>query len=325
MLLIIASKIDPHADAVIDELRPHNVSFMRIDLESVYYDYDVSITPCAGGIQWTIKDKVLPRTISDKTVKTVWWRRGNSYPNGRPTLTKERVEEEETRNVVKWLLENIPPERFPFGHPYKIRSAENKVLQMDAAVTSGFVIPDYLFTNEHKKIIDFFTANQDAVVKSLTLAAYIDNGKNYAFKAIRMTKADFEENERKEGVESVAAFVQKNVKRSYDIRAFVHNSFSHACKIYVNNLPNGAIDWRPHIGSCFHEKHILSNETILKCLKYLSKIDMPCGHFDFIVDNSGKEMFLECNPNGQWYWLEKMAGCKIASDVSDVLITHYRQ
>ena len=35
------------------------------------------------------------------------------------------------------------------------------------------------------------------------------------------------------------------------------------------------------------------------------------GCFDVVVSKSGQPVFLECNPNGQWLWVENMTGLEI--------------
>jgi len=45
------------------------------------------------------------------------------------------------------------------------------------------------------------------------------------------------------------------------------------------------------------------------------------GAFDFIVDKSGDYFFLECNPSGQWLWLEKVTDVNISQAVANELTT----
>ncbi len=41
------------------------------------------------------------------------------------------------------------------------------------------------------------------------------------------------------------------------------------------------------------------------------------GAFDFILTPDNQLVFLEINPNGQWYWIEKLTGLPI----TDKLVT----
>ncbi len=43
------------------------------------------------------------------------------------------------------------------------------------------------------------------------------------------------------------------------------------------------------------------------------------GAFDFVVQPDGTWRVLECNPAGQWLWLEYQAGLPIAAALADLL------
>ncbi|WP_372343406.1 hypothetical protein [Streptomyces sp. KL116D] len=43
------------------------------------------------------------------------------------------------------------------------------------------------------------------------------------------------------------------------------------------------------------------------------------GAFDFAVDADGQWWFLECNPSGQWYWLEDETGLPMCAALADLL------
>lgn len=45
----------------------------------------------------------------------------------------------------------------------------------------------------------------------------------------------------------------------------------------------------------------------------LSRLDLPFGAFDFTVTPEGEWVFLECDPAGQWLWLQDEVGVEIAA------------
>jgi glutathione synthase/RimK-type ligase-like ATP-grasp enzyme len=44
------------------------------------------------------------------------------------------------------------------------------------------------------------------------------------------------------------------------------------------------------------------------------------GCIDLIVRPTGDYVFLECNPNGQWLWIELATGQKISASIAEWLI-----
>ncbi|WP_329150150.1 hypothetical protein OIU91_25245 [Streptomyces sp. NBC_01456] len=47
--------------------------------------------------------------------------------------------------------------------------------------------------------------------------------------------------------------------------------------------------------------------------------DLRYGAFDFALTADGAWWFLECNPNGQWAWLEAAAGLPLTAAIADLL------
>ena len=56
-----------------------------------------------------------------------------------------------------------------------------------------------------------------------------------------------------------------------------------------------------------------------KCTAFLRRMGLSFGCFDFIVTPSGEYVFLECNPNGQWLWVELETGLPISQAIAEFL------
>ena len=54
-------------------------------------------------------------------------------------------------------------------------------------------------------------------------------------------------------------------------------------------------------------------------IKYLKWMGLNFGAFDFSVDKKGHWYFLECNPNGQWLWIEIKTGLNLAQTFAEHL------
>ena len=96
-----------------------------------------------------------------------------------------------------------------------------------------------------------------------------------------------------------------------------------ACRIdsQAQQDDTGKIDWRQGYGhgiswSVFD----LPEDIARKCLAYLRRMGLNFGCFDFIVTPSGEYVFLECNPNGQWLWVELETGLPISRAIAEFLI-----
>jgi hypothetical protein len=52
---------------------------------------------------------------------------------------------------------------------------------------------------------------------------------------------------------------------------------------------------------------------------YLMHFGLVFGAFDFTLSASGEWTFIECNPSGQWAWLEPPTGLPMTTALADLL------
>ena len=97
---------------------------------------------------------------------------------------------------------------------------------------------------------------------------------------------------------------------------------SFCCKIHSQSLPTGKgkEDWREGYNIGLPQEWINTPSIIHSfCLNYLKKVSLNFGCFDFIYSKNKNYYFLECNPNGQWMWIENDIGIPISKSIADFL------
>jgi glutathione synthase/RimK-type ligase-like ATP-grasp enzyme len=95
-----------------------------------------------------------------------------------------------------------------------------------------------------------------------------------------------------------------------------------ACKIdsQILDEDKGKVDWRQgYDHGLKHEPFELPEKIRDFCRAYLSKMNLHFGCFDMIVTPENEYVFLECNPNGQWLWIELATGMKISEAIAETL------
>ncbi len=98
-----------------------------------------------------------------------------------------------------------------------------------------------------------------------------------------------------------------------------------ACKIDSQQMDktSGQIDWRQGLNCGLkHTEYVLPSSIANFCREFLHKLHLNFGCFDFIVTPKGEYVFLECNPNGQWLWIEQETGMEISKCIANTLVTH---
>jgi hypothetical protein len=72
---------------------------------------------------------------------------------------------------------------------------------------------------------------------------------------------------------------------------------------------------------CHYEQVVVEPKLLAACLNFLDHFGLLFGAFDFAVDGEGRPWFLECNPAGQWGWLEDFTDIPITSTLVDLLLS----
>jgi hypothetical protein len=317
MLLIVSSYIDPHVEVVGLELQNIGVEYTRIDLGAFFHDFDIDYCLQHGLIQFTVRNRYTHKAFTRRDISGVWWRRIASIYDRPAQISEKDADAQETGDFIKNLIESLPDCYFPLGHPSHIRRAENKPLQLDIASRVGFDIPGIRFSNSLTTLHSHILPGEDYVVKSLSLHSAISEGKDLSFYAMAFSGDELRQRIR--GNEEGACFVQDRIHRRFDVRLNVLPHVAVGAKINLDALPPGEVDWRPTTMDHEHELIDPPPDIETKCRAMLTQLNVPWGAFDFIVDETGKWWFLECNPNGQWLWIQQKTGANLARHFANEL------
>jgi len=315
MILIVASEIDPHVDSVVSVF--HNIGykdFLRIDLGTSFTEFSVSFFNAEFlRAEWLIKSNNNNLCVSPENLTSVWWRRSASIIEDSlsPNPVAERADVNECAINTKQIIESIDRKYFPFGHPACLRRSENKFLQLAYAHRVNFRIPRFIFSNNREEVLEFLSVSRDVVIKVIGLNTIKKDDDSYGFTAVRINSVDL--SKKLKNIKA-ALFIQDEVKRVTDVRLVFTFHFAYAFAISVDSLPINEIDWRPFTFQCAHQQISIPQDIREKCERFLKLMNLEVGHFDFIIDFDGNWVFLECNPNGQWLWLEEMTGAPLSRE-----------
>lgn len=323
MICIVSFRDDPHANLV--EKALHEQGFtdvMRVDLDRSLYDLDLVFS--LDGFH--LSDKLNPGLKATReNIKTVWWRRVGTGKVPRICADLEEVDWGECFRAALWAMESLPGGLFPFGHPNEIMAAENKLLQIKNAMAVRFQVPRTCISNNKIVLENFASTCPDLVVKPLRLAATVVNGlENY------ITAANVKANElihllqNENNSEPTFLCCQERIRKKADIRVLSMPDSSHfAFEIDTSGLPEDEVDWRVETMTFPHRQIEIPSEIEACMNKFLAAMNLTSGSFDFALTSDDQWIFLECNPNGQWLWLELKTGVELARKVASLLLAHH--
>jgi hypothetical protein len=116
-----------------------------------------------------------------------------------------------------------------------------------------------------------------------------------------------------------ATLLQEWIPKAFDARVTMVGDQPLAVAIHADS-DRGHVDWRADYEALRYERVEVPAPIVDGMIAYLAGFGLSFGAFDFAVTPDGKWVMLECNPAGQWLWLEHETGVPIAASLADLLI-----
>jgi len=323
VILIITNKEDTHPTPVIKYLSERQVPVFRLNTEALLTDYQFHWYCNDQETDLYIKNIRNGLELKGSEVTAVWERR--------PELPKELLFEnnseinklnlEEAKGFLSFLrfyLKDI----FSIGSIVFDRVSASKMLQLNIVKGLGMNVPETCFSNRKEDIVRFAENYEYVVLKSIESdSVWLNDEYEYVFYAQKIKSSLLTEKPEKMFSQTIH-FVQNYIEKQFELRITVVGQEIFACKIDSQLLDEnkGKIDWRQGYNyGLKHELFELPQPIKNFCIKYLNKMNLNFGCFDMIVTPEHKYVFLECNPNGQWLWIEQETGMKISEAIANTL------
>ena len=330
MILIITNKGDIHCNPVIKHFQRNGDKYFRLNTESLLTDYLISFSYKDQSVDLHIENKINGKTLSSNEVISVWERRPNSPVL--PEINNEKIKlvvEDEADELTKWIRHFFINCRM-IGSSVWDRPNESKLRQMDVAsrvineLRSEIKLPHTLLTNSKKDLEQFSNNKKEIVLKPISAdGLMLDDKLEIPFTSRKVNSKNINVITQ-DDLELCPSFMQEYVEKNYELRITVIGEKILCCKIDSQKLPkgNGREDWREGYehGLSEVEEWIDCPDEIQEFITlYMQKMNLNFGCFDFIYAKNNSFYFLECNPNGQWMWLEEDLGIPISESIANFL------
>ncbi len=313
-ILIFSSSYDkPTTASVIAQLRRHGYEIVDLEADKV----------ATGAVPFTI---TLTRDgyhiVYDGAAFAPWriaaaWLRRPIFSDPMTRSAASGSLDAERRASLQ-LIEDVVPDNRWLNSPATLgkHEANHKLSQLLLAQECGFLTPTTLITNEWKTIATILgpkivfksfwgqrkTADGNYIVYTTPFdntAAVVPPAKGSPFPGIW----------------------QNNLPKKREWRITVVGDKTFDAAIYHDGKRTKD-DWRLHsAASDLHwRQEPFPEAERRKCLTYCRKAGLRMGMLDFIETPNGEMIFLECNPNGQYHWLEDVLGFRLSEAVADELM-----
>jgi glutathione synthase/RimK-type ligase-like ATP-grasp enzyme len=290
----------------------------RLDTDLFPTKVRLSVRASDAGVTGEIRSETDALEVSE--IAGAWHRRleiGGKIPT---TMDKRlrMPSVEESRRVLLGLLAGL---RCPVVDPAaRLRHAEHKQLQLEIARTVGLEIPRTLVTNDPAAVREFWDACEGRVItKMMTGFAVVEEGREKVVFTTPLAEADLA------GLDQLALCpmtFQEKLEKSVELRVTVVGERVFAASIDSGQMERSKTDWRreglaliaawkPYTLPAAVEKGILG---------LMDAFGLNYGAIDVIVTPEGRHVFLEVNPAGEFFWLERECQMPISEAIADVML-----
>lgn len=313
MILIITCRDDLTADYVIIELQNRGLRYFRLNTEDfplrcqfVWHGFapdDVEIRFGEG------------KTLRLADVKSVWYRRPKG-PLGLDALPDEASRlfvAEEAASVLSniWAAWLKP---LWVSRPDSIRTAQNRILQLDLAARAGLSVPETVISNDRQVLDQFLDAHSGGVIGKTLHQQTGKTGNHYLVYTTEIDRTDLlDENL------SAPLLLQEYVQKAREFRVTTVGSRVFSVALDSQSVPGARVDWRLAALDVPHSTYCLPRDIEDKLLYLVHQLGLEFAAIDLIQTPAGEIVFLELNPNGQWAWLQQMTGIPIREALIDHL------
>lgn len=260
-----------------------------------------------------------------REVTAIWHRRLNFGARLPATLDRQlrHASLAETRAAAQGLLASL--KAFRVDAVRHIRHAENKQLQLRVAREVGLDVPRTLTTNDPAAVAAFAAECEGGMVtKMLSSFAVHQGGQELVVFTNRVKPEDLAD---LSGLSLCPATFQEAIPKALELRATIVGERVMTASIDSQSSERAANDWRRDGLRMMQDwrPYELPREVEEKLLRLMDYFALNYGAADLIVSPDGRHVFLEVNPVGEFFWLERYPGLPVSEAIADVLLGRSRR
>ncbi|MFF0794951.1 ATP-grasp ribosomal peptide maturase [Streptomyces spiralis] len=305
-VLVVTTLYDPTADVVIAELHDRDIPVVRLDSGGFPASLSVEAEITRHGVQGRISTP--SRTADLARVRSLYYRRPSGFAFPHLSEQDARFATTQARYGLGGILAALPGCLY-VNHPHRIGDAEFKPSGLAAAVEAGFDVPPTLITSSPDAARAFIERHAPVIYKPLHNPVYLVDGVSSVVKVAEVTADEIDDR-----VAGTAHLFQQRVPKTADVRVTVIGR-----QVFCVRIDSDLLDWRTDYSRLSYTP-VQPPPGIDQALRnYMDHFGLIFGAFDFCVGTDGRWWFLECNPSGQWYWLETETGLPMCAALAGLL------
>lgn len=261
--------------------------------------------------------------LRPESIKSIWNRRTHVRWLRPPLQVTPKDHEEYALSSLQRLADPVhtllPQDAFWVSRHAAVQMAQHKPYQLQKAKQCGFNVPDTIFTSDRLQAEHFLKKHPVCIIK--TLATIMPFATNQYAVIRQSSELDLR------GLEVTPQIFQQAIEPDFEVRVAVIGKQIFASVVQdtgpIEDAGQGIRDFRTaFMKDTFQASAFALPADIAKaCVEYVNRMGLVCGYFDLIFDKQGVCWFIECNPNGQWGFVDEETVSKISQALAQLLET----
>jgi MvdD-like protein with pre-ATP grasp domain len=318
VLIVTHSEDNECVEMVTRALERRGASTFRLDTD--LFPGRIELRTRISGAARSIELEHDGRVLELGSLTAAWHRRlaiGKTIPE---TLERQvrAASVEESRRVIHGLLASLTC--FVLDPWARIRLAEAKQLQLELARAVGLDVPRTLVTNDPAAVRAFWDQCAGRIVgKMMASFAIHEDGREKVVFTNPLAEDDLAG---LDGLRLCPMTFQERLEKALELRVTVVGRRVFTAAVDSSAMERSRTDWRRE-GLALIDRwkpHALPADVERGLLALMDALGLNYGAADFVVTPEGRHVFLEVNPAGEFFWLERENGFPISEALADVLL-----
>ncbi|MFI8080222.1 ATP-grasp ribosomal peptide maturase [Kitasatospora sp. NPDC086009] len=305
-VLVVTNLDDPTTDLVIDALHDRGLPIVRFDSGDFPTTLSFAATITPHGIEGSLTTPT--RTAGLSNIRSLYYRRPSGFAFPHLDEQSARFAVTQARYGLGGVMASLPGCLY-VNHPHRIGDAEFKPSGLAVAAECGFLLPATLITSEPATARTFIRRVGPVIYKPLSTPLYRIDGVSCTVEVADVTVDEIDD-----AVAGTAHLFQQRIDKIADVRVTVMGD-----QVFCVRIDSNLLDWRTDYTRLTYSVVLPPVGLDRQLRAYLDRFGLVFGAFDFAIDQHGRWWFLECNPSGQWAWLEPETGLPMVTAMADLL------
>ena len=296
---------------------------VRFDIDRYPLDYNITSKFTNG--KWEIIFKEGENQHNLLTEFTGLWNR-RFYHLG--NCLADVVDEEffsscvgESHATIIGLISHLEREIFTFNSYSINRISSIKEDQLRMATEFGLKIPKTCITNDPTEAKAFIESCENGAIAKMQHAFSIDkDGAEAVVYTNEVSKDDFE---KLEGLKYSPMKFQEKIEKQLELRITIIGNKLFTAALNSKIVEGGKTDWRK-VGLETVKDWVPYNDLPLEIEEKLIQLHdhykLNYGAADIILTPEGEYIFLESNPGGEFFWLDRLINFEISDAIAKLLL-----